>query len=163
MISRAGTILVISLSFAVPAVTLAQTAPTVSQDAASGGEETPSTVRRIPDTLMFSIDELTDIQSRITTPEEGESRGPSTAIENASLYLSTILYTGPNDWTIWVNGKPITPGQDFAEFKVTGIGPRYVELLIPLSAQGMRPVRLEPNQTFITRSGAIVEGAWQQR
>lgn len=129
--------------------------------------ETPSTERqgnpRLPQTLMFTIDELTDIQNRITLEDEDgpKKRGPSNAIENSTLYLSTILYSGPNDWTIWVNGKPITPNQDFNEFKVTDIGPRFVELLVQLSAQGMRPVRLEPNQTFITKSGAVVEGPWR--
>lgn len=118
--------------------------------------------RRIPDTLMFSIDELNDIQSRLGAAQEAETRARGNSIEGATLYLSTILYSGPNDWTIWVNGKPISPGQDFQDFEVLDIGPRFVELRVPLSAQGMRPVRLEPNQTFIARSGAIVEGAWRQ-
>ncbi len=139
----------------------AEAASASAQPANEGGNETTPVVRRIPDTLMFSVDELTDIQSRISTPtEEAESRD-SSAVENATLYLSTILYSGPNEWTIWVNGKPIGPHQDFTEFTITDIGPRFVELLVPLSAQGMRPVRLEPNQTFIAKSGAIVEGRWQ--
>ena len=123
----------------------------------------PVAVRRIPDTLMFTIDELTDIQSRISSASAAESsdKGQSDAIESAALYLSTIVYYGPQNWTIWVNGKPIGPEQDFQSFKVTDIGPRFVEFLVPLSAQGMRPVRLEPNQTFIAKSGAVVEGAWK--
>ncbi len=118
--------------------------------------------RRIPDTLMFSIDELNDIQSRIGATEEENARERSNAIEGATLYLSTILYTSPTEWTIWVNGKPISPGQDFQEFEIVDIGPRFVELRVPLSAQGMRPVRLEPNQTFVASSGAVVEGAWRR-
>ena len=53
---------------------------------------------------------------------------------------------------------PITPRQDFPAFKITEISPRYVELLVPLSAQGMIPVRLGTNQTFISKLGVVVEG-----
>lgn len=113
-----------------------------------------------PDTLMFSTDELTDIQSRIVAGAGGEQGGDSSGIENAALYLSTILFYGPQEWTAWINGTPIGPQQDFQAFRVTNIGPDFVELVVPLSAQGMRPVRLSPNQTFVARSGAVVEGRW---
>lgn len=121
----------------------------------------PAEVRRIPDTLMFTIDELNEIQSRLASGDddvEGEARG----IEDASLYLSTIIYSGPSDWTIWVNNVPIAAGQEFRSFQISAIGPDFVELLVPLSAQGMRPVRLAPNQSFVTRSGAVIEGKWPQ-
>jgi hypothetical protein len=119
---------------------------------------------KVPDTLMFTIDELNEIQTRVAAGARnaaGAKRDASDAIENATLYLSTIVYSGPNDWTVWVNGVPIGPRQDFQSFKVTAIGPSFVELLVPLSAQGMRPVRLEPNQTFVARSGTVVEGPWR--
>jgi hypothetical protein len=116
----------------------------------------------MPDTLMFGIDELNDIQGRMAAGEtDGAERSNENALENASLYLSTIVYYGPKDWTAWVNGKPISPNDEFSAFKVTAIGPSFIELLVPLSAQGMRPIRLSPNQSFITKSGAIVEGPWQ--
>jgi hypothetical protein len=161
---------ILSIVFAVAGVL---TAPVVAQAPATGpqaakpqSEAAPSATASpaIPLTLMFSIDEINDIQSRAASVQADGSaeRGNNNAIENASLFLSTILYSGPQDWTIWINGKPIGPQQDFEEFSVTDIGPRFVELLVPLSAQGMRPVRLEPNQTFLTRSGTVVEGAWNQ-
>lgn len=151
MISR---LLLIGLVFLT--VSVAQAA----QDAAPPAAETEKPQRTVPDTLMFTIDELNDVRSRAASAnrvDEGRS-GPRDAIEDATLFLSTILYYSPQDWTIWVNGAPITPRQDFSSFEVTEIGPDFVELLVPLSAQGMRPVRLSPNQTFIVRSGAVVEG-----
>ena len=116
---------------------------------------------RAPDTLMFSIDDLNEIQSRIAGSGSSEENDDS-AIEEASLYLSTILYYGRDDWTAWINGVPISPGESFQSFTVTDIGPSYVELLVPLSAQGMRPVRLAPNQTFVTDTGTVVEGRWER-
>lgn len=138
-------------------------ASVVAQDTTPKPEETTSARRAsVPDTLMFTVDELNDIQSRVAAGEQSGGAGGSTeAIENAALYLSTILYYGPQSWTIWINGRPISPGQDFQAFQVTDINAHSVELLVPLSAQGMRPVRLSPNQTFVTRTGAVVEGPWK--
>jgi hypothetical protein len=119
---------------------------------------------QVPDTLMFSVDELNDVQSRaasVTRDKDDKKKENSNAIENAKLYLSTILYYGPNDWTIWVNGIAIGPKQEFQSFQITDIKPNYVELTVPLSALGMRPVKLSPNQTFIVASGTVVEGPWQ--
>jgi len=160
MRSPLGAMLYAAATLVTAGSAVAQTA-TANSSAAAGegsGQVVPS--RELPPTLMFSIDELNEIRSRAATSQDQGTSGNPDAIENASLYLSTIVYYGPNDWTIWINGLPISPGQDFQSMKVTDIGPRFVELLVPLSAQGMRPVRLEPNQSFIVKSGAVVEGPW---
>lgn len=115
--------------------------------------------RAVPDTLMFTIDELNDVKDRMVGGQiTSESKRQAEKID--SIYLGSIMYYGPKDWTIWVNGSPIGPNQDFQAFQVTQITSRHVELLVPLSVQGMRPVRLEPNQTFISDSGIIVEGKY---
>jgi hypothetical protein len=148
----------------VPTTLWGQTAPAPSTPASStatgSGPSTEAPLRRrIPDTLMFTIDEFNEIKDRIAGGEiTDEKKQAELGVE--ALFLSSILYTGPKDWTIWINGSPIGPDQDFQAFQVTDIGPRYVELLVPLSVQGMRPVRLEPNQTFIAESGIIVEGKY---
>ena len=138
--------------------------PTLAAQVEKPSAPTTPATSDVPDTLMFTIDELNEIQGRIGMGEEevqggGTRRAP---IEDATLYLSTILYYGPDDWTAWINDVPIGPRQEIKSFEVTSITPSYVELLVPLSAQGMRPVRLSPNQTFIAKSGAVVEGKWKQ-
>lgn len=114
----------------------------------------------VPDTLMFTIDELQEIQSRIADGNVTEEAVRAEAIEEANLFLSSILYFGPKDWTIWVNGVPIGPNQEVDSFEIFNIESTHVEMIIPLSATGMRPVRLEPNQTFISQTGVILEGQW---
>ena len=117
--------------------------------------------RTAPDSLMFTPDEFTDIQTRLNGPGGDASEGGThQAIEDATLYLSTILYAGPHDWTIWINGAPVSANQGFQAFQVTEITPNSVDLLVPLSAQGMRPVHLQPNQTFVTKTGVVVEGKY---
>ncbi len=135
--------------------------PPEGSSAAKGASAIPRA--ELPDTLMFSIDEVNEIQSRVAAGSQkaGGGEGSAEGIENATLYLSTILYFGPENWTIWINGRPIGPRQDFQEFKVTAIDAMSVELVVPLSAQGMRPVRLSPNQTFVAKTGDIIEGPWE--
>lgn len=117
--------------------------------------------RAAPDSLMFTPDEFADIQTRSNGPVNGEAESDGRQpIEDATLYLSTILYAGPNDWTIWINGAPVSANQGFKAFQVTEITPNSVDLLVPLSAQGMRPVHLQPNQTFVTKTGVVVEGKY---
>ena len=55
-----------------------------------------------PETLMFSIDELTEIRNRMVQGggAEGRDNSRNNPIEDASLYLSTILYYGPEEWDI---------------------------------------------------------------
>lgn len=133
---------------------------TAAGDAPAAAEKMPDKPRadRKPvETMMFTIDEFNEIQGRLAGAGNGKDK-TDTAIETADLYLSTILYSSPKDWTIWVNGVAISPNQDFQTFQVTSITPTYVELLVPLSAQGMRPVRLGPNQTFIAKTGDVIEG-----
>ena len=149
------------------AVTLLATAgllrfdPAFAADAKSADTPVVIADTKVPDTVMFATDELTDIQSHMGQADAGTSAGTANTVENASLYLSSILYFSPTDWVIWVNGVPIEPKEDFQAFKVTDISPSSVELLVPLSALGMRPVRLGPNQTFVAKSGIVVEGRLQ--
>ncbi len=119
--------------------------------------------RVAPDSLMFTPDEFADIQGHSAGADSGSGAADGAglqAIEDATLYLSTIVYAGPNDWTIWINGAPVSSHQGFQAFKVTEITPNSVDLLVPLSAQGVRPVHLQPNQTFITKTGVVVEGKY---
>jgi len=145
-------------------------AAAAAQDPASGAEaaagngepvKKEAPLRRPFESLMFTVDQFNEIQGRIGSGDITDTNQGRQPIEDASLYLSTIVYYGPKDWTIWVNGVAIGPNQDFQAFQVTDIDADSVQLLVPLSAQGMRPVRLSPNQTFITKSGLVVEGRAQ--
>ena len=142
-------------------VTAAADIQAAEQPAAAAAPATagaPVKERRPLESVMFTVDEYNDILGRIGSGEETETDAANQAIEDATLYLSAIVYDGPKAWTIWVNGVAVGPDQEFKSFQVTEIGENHVQLLVPLSAQGMRPVRLAPNQTFITKTGTVVEG-----
>jgi hypothetical protein len=59
-----------------------------------------ATGRRAFDSLMFNTDELNEIQGRLASGGVADTNQGAQAIEDATLYLSTILYYGPKDWTI---------------------------------------------------------------
>ncbi len=156
--------LAILLALVTPGVAQAQDAapPPAEAPAATPPAPTPAAPgRKSFESLMFTVDEYNEVQGRMASGDITETNGGKQAIEDATLYLSTIVYYGPKDWTIWVNDVPIGPNQDFQAFQVTDIDADSVQLLVPLSAQGMRPVRLAPNQTFITKTGVVVEGRVQ--
>lgn len=134
--------------------------PAVAENKQAEGVPEKKQRRKVPDTLMFTIDEFNDIKDRIAGGQITEEAKRGELANVNSIYLGSIMYYGPKNWTVWINGTPIGPNQDFQAFQVTEINSRYVELLVPLSVQGMRPVRLEPNQTFITESGIVVEGKY---
>jgi hypothetical protein len=146
-----------------PASTADAQPPARTQSTEPQGDQSAAAAptRKPFESLMFTIDEYNEIQGRMASGSVTDSNSGKQAIENATLYLSTIVYYGPKDWTIWVNDVPIGPNQDFQSFQVTDINADSVQLLVPLSAQGMRPVRLSPNQTFITKTGVVVEGRVQ--
>jgi hypothetical protein len=72
-----------------------------------------------------------------------------------NISLSALIYTGPNDWVAWINGARITPGLKTADFSVSTVTDRYVEL-IP-SWQDIK-IRLAPRQTYHAAKGAVIEG-----
>jgi hypothetical protein len=141
---------------------MSQTFAADETPAEANAPSAPIKHRSAPDTLMFTADEFSEIQSRVAgAGGSGDGAGDANdGIEDATLFLSTILYAGPNDWTIWINGAPVSANQGFKSFQVVEITPNSVDLLVPLSAQGMRPVHLQPNQTFVAKTGIVVEGKY---
>ena len=152
-----GVLAFLSFAFVVP---VSAQEDGVAATEASSAETSVFGATNVPDTLMFTIDELNEIQSRIAGGNVTEEVIRTEAIEEANLFLSSILYFGPKEWTIWVNGLAIGPNEEVDSFEVVGINSAHVEMIVPLSATGMRPVRLEPNQTFISQTGVILEGQW---
>lgn len=86
---------------------------------------------------------------------------PGTAAAPAprpNLHLSAILYTGPQSWSIWINGMRLEPGAQLPGVVVRQVAADHVELLV---GNHPRLVRLRPNQTYVTAAGMTVEGLAQ--
>ncbi len=76
------------------------------------------------------------------------------------VQLSALIYAGPSDWSVWLGGVKIGPGQLPPYLSDLRVSPNYVDVSV-ISAPGAAPVpiRLRPNQTFLVTERRIVEGA----
>lgn len=72
---------------------------------------------------------------------------PSTSLREISL--GGIVFYSPDDWTIWLNNKRITPDAMPAEAVDLRVYKEYIELRwFDAGTNRVYPVRLRPNQRF---------------
>lgn len=137
------------------AVAAAGTAATEPADAPEAPEPPPS--------LMFTLEEQMIIEAALREggldrKDDGdtEQTAPKPRLHDP-LYLSGILYEGPDDWTVWLNGQTLRPGMQGTLYDITEVTDRYVLLTVAWGEE-TRQVLLEPNQTFLPRWEGVVEG-----
>lgn len=84
------------------------------------------------------------------TPEEIEEFKSKNAITSVrTVSLGGIVFINPNDWTIWLNQKLITPGRIPKEILGLRVSKDFVELRwLDVQENKIYPIRLRPNQTF---------------
>ena len=124
-----------------------------SADLASGAAAAPAPrkERGTPDLLMFTVDEINDIQAHWPAAEliaKPAARSRSGRCNALPFHDPLCRAERLDD----MDQRRSHTNQGFQAFQVTEISPTSVELLVPLSAQGVRPVRLQPNQTFVTKT-----------
>jgi len=73
-----------------------------------------------------------------------------------NIYVSAILDLGGGQWTVWANGIRITPDHQPPLFHVVAVNGNTVEIVS--EAEASTHIRLQPNQTWISRDGSVVEG-----
>lgn len=89
----------------------------------------------------------------LLSPKEAE---PPRLLRN--LYLSAILYSGAQDWAVWLNGLKMRPGDTAEDFEIKSVTPDHVDVEVPMGRDGRKPFRLFPYQTLIAEKGTVVEG-----
>lgn len=134
------------------------------------------------------LDELiTDIESDIQEKIPGAEKKDYPR-EAPAFYLSSIMFLGDDNWTIWLNGKKITSYQvkgmpdiqvmdvsdnsaeliwntEFLDYisphwrdEKEKIGQKESAIMMIDDKTGQVAVKLHPNQTFVTRVMQVVEG-----
>lgn len=118
----------------------------------------------LPATLLMSLEEMISVETAIAsgplarTPRGADPEDPEYFRLNRNLYLSAILYRGPAEWVVWVNGQAVTPDRPSDLFEVVAIGPDRVRLAVPWGEGGTRDIDLAAHQTFVPRRGEVFEG-----
>lgn len=89
-----------------------------------------------------------------SAPEEAPPRPPD-------IYMGALIYLGPNQWSVWINGDRWTSAQPRSgDLRIAQVGPDLAEIIWTGDRrQGPLRVRLRPYQTFIGDTGEIVEGS----
>lgn len=57
-----------------------------------------------------------------------EAAPPMSAIVFQAYHVASIVYRGPSDWMVWLDGKRVTPKRNDGPVKVVGVGPDSVRL-----------------------------------
>lgn len=123
--------------------------------------EAPIDPAALPVTLMFSLKDRVAIEAAMReggldrTAEEPEA--PLRPFLRTPLHLSGIVWAGPGDWTVWLNGRAVRPGETAALYSITQVDARRVVLDVAWG-ESTKVVQLEPNQTFVPSLGQVVEG-----
>ncbi len=118
-----------------------------------------------PPSLMFTPEQIEAVRAALAGRQGGDGGAVDITAEDGAaekappppdLHLSSLVYLSPDEWTAWVNGRPVTPGAATQHFLVDRVAPGRVDLILTEPA-GKR-VRLEPHQTYRRDIGAVVEG-----
>lgn len=116
------------------------------------------------DSLMFTAVEVARLEQAIAAGplyRLNEASGPEAARSRLrqSLYLSGIVYNGPDNWSIWINNQRIAPGTGTTHYQVVSVSETQVTLLVPWGEGSVRQVELSVNQRFQPQRGSITGGA----
>lgn len=132
-------------------------------DAAQGAGAQDLDLSLLPPTLLFSFEEMRMIESAIASGPlarggSSESADPTRYRFAVNLYLSSIVWSGPESWTVWINGVAYGPDRPPQGYDILDVGPDAVLLSVPWGEGGAREIRLATRQTFVPQFGGVIEG-----
>ena len=119
------------------------------------------------DSLMLSPDEIALIDTALRNAEVADgsmdtvgsaSSGPDAARND--YRLDALLYFSPSSWSLWLNGRHVTPSSVPAEIRINAITPDYVEIVIladPVKPEDRRIFTLSPGQIYTTATGDVTD------
>lgn len=118
--------------------------------------------------LLFTDTERQAIEQALALRPAGEEdRKPGEARPVAGplwsvsrLHLSALIYTDPNNWTLWLGGRQVRPGSIPPFLRDVRVFAGYADVSVtPFPGASPIPVRLRVNQTFLTGQRRIIDDA----
>lgn len=133
--------------------------------AAPSADPGPVDLTTLPSTLMMTVEDMIAVENTIADgplariARDGEA-DPDRYRLRTPLYLSAIIYSDRNRWTVWINGHAFRPdgAAGSSYFDILTVSPDSVVLSVPWGEGGTKEVSLAPHQTFVPRIGSVVEG-----
>lgn len=103
--------------------------------------------------VFFSPEEVHRIESEIGKEPRGEEE------KQRTLTLDSILYFGPQKWTVWLGGEKWTPETKHARLKILSVTEGRVKLSYKTgSDEAEKEATLFPHQTLNIKTGEVTEG-----
>lgn len=104
--------------------------------------------------LFFMQEERAHIDREIQkNPPDASSRAKHI------LHLGSIIYFGPENWSIWVQGEKWTATTEQRDIKVLAVTQNEVHLSVKLRSGRLMPhVLLHPHQSLNLLTGQVIEG-----
>ena len=102
-----------------------------------------------PPSLFFTPDEAQVIDA--LAAKEGNAA-------QDDIRLGAVLYYGPQNWALWLQGILWTPQTDRPDLHVLDVAGDAVKLRLTDALAGTRDITLKPHQTYRMATGEIVEG-----
>lgn len=81
-----------------------------------------------------------------------------TVIPKHLLHLDSILYIGPQHWTVWLQGEKITPTEQHTMHRVFDVTPNSLRIAAKLHNGHSITKTLAPHQSLNLLTGEVVEG-----
>lgn len=80
---------------------------------------------------------------------------------DADLSLDAIVYIDPQNWTVWVNGRPLRSGDDHGSIRILSVTPRELRLTADHGDPSARlpVIALRPMQRYIAATGQVIDRA----
>jgi hypothetical protein len=98
--------------------------------------------------LFFTMQEISqaDMSAHKTPPEhEGD------------IHLGAIVYYGPDDWSLWLQGEKWVPGMEHTDLRVLEVTADHVQLLWRgENGAAQQEFTLKPNESFEIATGKII-------
>lgn len=113
----------------------------------------PSTHAQAP-SLFFTQDQRAQIDEEVRkTPPDIAARA------RHLLHLSSIMYFGADNWTLWLQGKRWTPSTTDPNVTIRSVTPTDVRLSVKLQNGAiLDSVLLRPHQSLNLLNGEVMEG-----
>ena len=100
-----------------------------------------------PPSLFFTPDEVRRI-------EPLAAKAAAQRNDRDAVHLEAILYYGPQNWIVWLNGKRWTPATHTPEIQILEVQSEHIRLQ---TTDAPRDVTLKPHQIFHPARGTITE------
>lgn len=119
--------------------------------------------------LLFSRSERQSIEAALAVrpgkdyggPGEGRlisDTGPLWSVSR--LHLSALIYTAPDNWTLWLGDRQVRPGRIPPFLRDVRVFAGYADIsVLPFPGATPVPVRLRVNQTFLASQKRVIDDA----